>query len=220
MVRPGLFRFPLLRTAAIRSVFRLNSTPILPVSSIRTGTLRPAANAGFRYFHRSKPRLSSDSTGHEHEKDEAKLTFSQRLKHLIKSYGWYALGVYIIISTIDFGVAFAAVNLIGAEHVSRVAASAKESVYGIISSRPMEPGREEMDHAVAHSQPGGREGLYAMIVLAWTIHKTLFMPIRVGLTAAFTPRIVNWLKSRGWTGSQGTRRAAEELRQRIRRDRD
>jgi hypothetical protein len=101
------------------------------VSSTRTGALRPAANAGFRYFHHSQPRLSSNSTGHEHEKDESKLTFSQRLKHLIKSYGWYALGVYFLISTIDFGVAFAAVNLIGAEHVSRVATSAKESVYGI-----------------------------------------------------------------------------------------
>lgn len=126
--------------------------------------------------------------------------------------------MYLFISTVDFGVAFAAVNLLGAEHVSRVAASAKESVYGILNSRPPEPGREEMNGAVTQSQPGGREGLYAMIVLAWTVHKTLFLPIRVGLTAAFTPRLVNWLRSRGWVGSQGTRKAAEELRQRIRRN--
>ena len=123
-------------------------------------------------------------------------------------------------STIDFSVAFAAVNLIGAEPVSRVAASAKESVYAIFNSRPPEPGREEMDKVVVQPQNGGQEGLYAMIVLAYTIHKTLFLPLRVGLTAAFTPRLVNWLRSRGWAGSQGTRRAAEELRQRIRRDRD
>ncbi|KAF9646577.1 hypothetical protein BDM02DRAFT_3118399 [Thelephora ganbajun] len=219
MVRPGLFRFPL-QTAAIRSVLRLNSTPILPVPSTHTGVLRPAANAGFRYFHHSQPRLSSSSSGGEYEKDEPKLTFSQRLKYLIKSYGWYALGVYFLISTIDFSVAFAAVNLIGAEHVSRVAASAKESVYAIFNSRPPEPGREEMDRAVAQSQTGGREGLYAMIVLAYTIHKTLFLPVRVGLTAVFTPRLVGWLRSRGWAGTQGTRRAAEEFKQRIRRDRD
>lgn len=223
MVRPGLFRFPLLRTASIRSVFRLNPTPILPVSSIRTVALRPAATSGFRYFHHSQPRLSSNSsnsTGHDHEQDESKLTFSQRIKHLIKSYGWYALGVYILISTIDFSVAFAAVNLIGAEPVSRVATSAKESVYAIFNSRPPEPGREDMDKAVGQSPTGGHEGLYAMIMVAYAVHKTLFLPIRVGLTAAFTPRLVNWLRSRGWTGSQGTRRAAEELKQRIRRDRD
>ena len=200
MVRPGLFRLPFLRTASIRSVFRLNSTPILPLSSTRNGTLRPATNTTYRYFHHSQPRLSSQSAEPQHEKDESKFTFSQRLKRLIKSYGWYALGVYLFISTVDFGVAFAAVNLLGAEHVSRVAASAKESVYGILSSRPPEPGREEMDGAVTQPQPGGREGLYAMIVLAWTIHKTLFLPVRVGLTAAFTPRLVNWLRSRGSGG--------------------
>ena len=222
MVRAGLFRFPLLRTAAIRSVFRLNSAPILPVSSTHThaGALRPAANAGFRYFHHSHPRLSSNPGGRENEKDEPNSTLSQRLKHLIKSYGWYALGVYLLIGAIDFTVAFAAVNLIGAEHVSRAAASAKESVYGIFNSRPPEPGREEMDRAVAQSQAGGQEGLYAMVVLAWAIHKTLLMPVRVGLTAAYTPRLVNWLRSRGWAGSQGTRRAADELRQRLRRDRE
>ena len=222
MVRPGLFRFPLLRTAAIRSAFRLSSAPILPVSSTQThtGALRPAANVGFRYFHHSQPRLSSNPDGHEYEKDESKLTLSQRLKHLIKSYGWYALGVYFLIGAIDFTVAFAAVNLIGAEHVSRAAASAKESVYGIFNSRPPEPGREEMDRAVAQSQAGGQEGLYAMVVLAWAIHKTVFMPVRVGLTAAYTPRLVDWLRSRGWAGSQGTRKAAQELRQRLRRDRE
>jgi hypothetical protein len=219
MVRPALLRLPFLRTAAIRSVFRLNSTPILPAPSTHAGALRPVASTGFRYFHNSHPRFTN-SAGHETAKDESKLTFSERLKHLIKAYGWYALGVYLLVGAIDFGVAFAAVNLIGAEHVSRVATAAKESVYGIFGSRPPEPGRDEMDRAVGHPHPGAREGLYAMIVLAWTVHKTLFLPVRVGLTAAFTPRLVNWLRSRGWAGSQGTRRAAEELKQRIRRDRD
>ena len=220
MVRPALLRFPFLRAATIRSVLRLDSAPILPAPSTHAGTLRPAAHPSFRYFHRSYPRFTSNSAGDETGKDESKLTFSERLKHLIKSYGWYALGVYFLIGALDFGVAFAAVNLIGAEHVSRVATAAKESVHGIFNSRPPEPGRDEMDRAVGQPHTGAREGLYAMIVLAWTVHKTLFLPLRVGLTAAFTPRLVNWLRSRGWTGSQGTRRAAEELRQRIRRDRD
>ena len=220
MVRPALFRFPFLRTAAIRSVFRLGSTPILPAPSTHAGALRPAANTTFRYFHHTRPRFTSNSAGQENEKDESKLTFSERLKHLIKSYGWYALGVYLLVGAVDFGVAFAAINLIGAEHVSRVTTAAKESVYGIFNSRPPEPGRDEMDRAVGQPYTGAREGLYAMIVLAWTVHKTLFLPLRVGLTAAFTPRLVNWLRSRGWAGSQGTRRAAEELRQRIRKDRD
>jgi hypothetical protein len=43
--------------------------------------------------------------------------------------------------------------------------------------------------------------------------------VRIGLTAAFTPRIVNWLRAKGWAGGAGTRRAVQEMRERL-RDRD
>ena len=72
-----------------------------------------------------------------------------------------------------------------------------------------------MDSA-SHAHGGGSEGIWAMVVLAYTIHKTLFLPVRVGLTAAVTPRLVGWLRSRGWAGSAGTKRAAQEMRERIR----
>lgn len=128
--------------------------------------------------------------------------------------------MYIVISVADFGVAFAGVNLLGAEYVSAVAASAKEWVLGFVSSRPPEPGREELDAVAAQTGAGGNEGLYAMLVLAYTVHKTLFLPVRVGLTAALTPRLVGWLRARGWAGGAGARRAAQEMRNRIRKDLD
>jgi hypothetical protein len=138
------------------------------------------------------------------------------LKHLIKSYGWYALGVYLVISALDFGVAFVGVNLLGAEYVSQAVAAIKGMVADTLHSRPAEPGRDEMEPIHNAQTKGGQEGLYAMIVLAYTIHKTLFLPVRVGLTAAFTPRLVRWLGNRGWAGGAGTRRAAHEMRERIR----
>jgi len=141
------------------------------------------------------------------------------LKHLIKSYGWYALGVYIVLSAVDFAVAFAGVNILGAEYAAKLAASVKEFAMSFIPSKPVDPGRDEMDSA-NHGTHGGSEGLYAMIVLAYTIHKTLFVPIRIGLTAAITPRLVGWLRSRGWAGSAGTKRAAQEMRERIRNRRE
>jgi N-terminal acetyltransferase 2 len=126
--------------------------------------------------------------------------------------------MYAVLSALDFGVAFAGINLLGAEHVSRVVASVKESVLAIVHSRPPEPGREEMDDPAAHAASGaGQDSLYAMLVLAYTIHKTLFLPVRVGLTAAFTPKLVGWLTRRGWVGSQGAKRAAAEMREKIRR---
>lgn len=105
----------------------------------------------------------------------------------------------------------------GAEHVSRVAASVKQAVAERIYSRPPDPGREGMDSITVQ---GGQEGLYATIVLAYTIHKTLFLPVRVGLTAALTPKLVGWLGRKGWVGGEGTRRAATEIRERMRRNRD
>jgi hypothetical protein len=57
-----------------------------------------------------------------------------------------------------------------------------------------------------------------MLVLAYIVHKT-FLPIRMGLTAVCTPRLVNWLRARGWVGGEGTRRAVQEMRDRL-RDRD
>lgn len=86
-------------------------------------------------------------------------TLSQRLKHLIKNYGWYALGIYAVITVVDFSVAFAAVNILGAEHASRLASAVKEYFMAFLPSRPPEPGREEMDSAAAHTAAGGVRGI-------------------------------------------------------------
>ena len=126
------------------------------------------------------------------------------------------MGVYIAIGFVDFGVAFAAVNVIGAEQVSRVTHAVKDYVTSFVHSAPTEPGKEDFEV----TPPGGREGLYAMIILAYTVHKTLFLPFRVGVTAAVTPKLVGWLGQRGWAGGQGTMRAAREMRERMRRRED
>jgi len=207
MIRRFLPRLRLFKT--------LRPSPILPLTGISlTRSSRPSNNRLFNHFPArltsSPPRSPLDDRPPLPENP----TLSQRLKHLIKSYGWYALGMYTVLSIADFAVAFAGVHLLGAEHVSRVAASVKEYVEGFIFTRPTEPGREGVENTPGHG--GSHEGLYAMIVLAYTIHKTLFLPIRVGLTAALTPKLVWWLGQRGWAGGAGTKRAANEMRERIR----
>ncbi|EKM54349.1 uncharacterized protein PHACADRAFT_258149 [Phanerochaete carnosa HHB-10118-sp] len=220
MVRNIILRIPVLRSLLPRV-----SRPLLPITRLAVATepqitlTRPGGRVSTRLLHHSSSRLSSSSSRDSSPGPDNNLppdaTLSQRLKHLIKSYGWYALGVYFLLSVADFTVAFAAVNILGAEHVARVAVSAKEVFAGLLPSRPAEPGRDEMDSA-SHAGSGGSEGIWAMVVLAYTIHKTLFLPVRVGLTAAVTPRLVGWLRSRGWAGSAGTKRAAQEMRERIR----
>lgn len=206
----------------------IRSSPLLPLASrvgLRstspvslTGTSRPSNARLFNHFSARLTSSPPQSPIDDRPTLPPNATLSQRLKHLIKSYGWYALGVYVILTVVDFGVAFAGVNLLGAEQVSRVAASIKGYVTGLIYTRPTEPGREEVESA--SSQGSSQEGLYAMVMLAYAIHKTLFLPIRVGLTAALTPKLVGWLGRRGWAGGAGTKRAAKEMRERMRKPRD
>ncbi|THH03913.1 hypothetical protein EW145_g5911 [Phellinidium pouzarii] len=224
---PPRIPLPGLRTFIPRVSFV--SRPLLPLTSRLASpslqssgfiSTRSSWHHRFRMFSYSPLRSSSPSSpGHESGSAPGTgASLSQRLKHLIKTYGWYALGVYVVLSTIDFAVAFAVINVLGAEQVSRFTHVIKDRLSSFVHSRPLEPGAQELEIEPA----GGREGLYAMLVLAYTVHKTLFLPVRVGLTAAFTPRFVGWLTRRGWTGGEGARRAGRELRERVRggRDRD
>lgn len=195
-------------------LFRVN-TPLLPTAT-RLGprSISPTSVSRVSLSHHygsSGPRLTSTSTRPTPPPDA---TVSQRLRHLVKSYGWYALGVYLVFSALDFSVAFVGIRLLGAEQVSQAAAYVKQLVFGLFQNKPAEPGRDEIENPSTGN--GSQEGLYAMLILAYTIHKTVFLPVRVGLTAALTPRIVGWLRARGWAGSEGARRAAREARERIR----
>ncbi|KDR75419.1 hypothetical protein GALMADRAFT_98890 [Galerina marginata CBS 339.88] len=210
------------RLHVLRSLAPRVSAPLLPITNIRlarsalTNTPRVPQ---IRLFTRSSARLTSRSpspTTHPQNALPPDASMSQRLKHLIKTYGWYALGVYLVIGALDFGVAFVGINLLGAQYVSQVVASVKTMVGSVLHSKPAEPGKDEMESINNPHANGGQEGLYAMLVLAYTIHKTLFLPVRVGVTAAVTPRLVGWLTRRGWSGASGARRAGQEVRERIR----
>ena len=225
-MRRMLHRLPLFRTIVPRI-----SRPILPITSriasleTRTRTLTGSLRiAPFRTMHTTTPvRLSSPSR--TSSPDDAKeppggsSSLSQRLKALMKAYGWYAVGMYAAVSVVDFAAALAGIHLLGADYVSSLAASAKAWLLGLVYSRPAEPGRDEMEEMTRNAVTGGgQEGLYALLVLAYIVHKML-LPLRIGLTAVLTPRFVNWLRVRGWTGGEGTRRAIQEMKERL-RDRD
>ncbi|KAH8119385.1 hypothetical protein DFH11DRAFT_1501009 [Phellopilus nigrolimitatus] len=218
--------FPGLRLFVPRVSFI--SRPLLPFTS-RIASARPAPSLAARSIWCPQLRMFSHSPARSDSRSPSPspssgpesgpgpdATLTQRLKHLIKAYGWYALGVYLVLSTLDFTVAFAAINVLGADQVFRVTHAIKDYASSFIHSTPPEPGAQELESA----PQSGREGLYAMLVLAYTVHKTLFLPIRVGLTAAVTPKLVGWLTRRGWAGGEGTKRAAREMRERVRRGRD
>jgi hypothetical protein len=153
--------------------------------------------------------LSSYPSHTEHKYgDLAKdATWGQRLKYLIKKYGWYALGVYSVVGIVNFGVTFAAVSWLGAERVAGAAAAIKSAMY--------REAVEDVEQTAARAEEAERDGMYATAVIALMLHKTLLLPLRVGVTAAFTPKLVGFLRARGWAGPRGTLQASREMRQKA-----
>ena len=136
-----------------------------------------------------------------------------KFKTLMRKYGWATVVVYLLFSVVDFGIAFFAINLVGAEHVRRGQDYVLDTlVYGtkrdneLIKQGTAEANgvlsflkdwldrhKEKEREQAKESKKGGSSGMAATAVLAYTIHKTLFLPLRLGATAAATPAIVRWV---------------------------
>ena len=117
--------------------------------------------------------------------------------------------MYLFLGVFDFGISFGLIHIVGAEHVREYVRRAKELVWG-------PPDVIEAAETTAAAKKGGNEGLYATILLAYAVHKTLFLPFRVAGVAAVTPPLVRWLRTKGWAGAAGSRRAVNEMQDKLR----
>lgn len=134
-----------------------------------------------------------------------------RFKVLAKKYGWYAFGMYWILSTIDFTLSFAVVHGVGAERIEPLLASSLRRFrlwrHGEDETAKLEQ-EDVVRRAEVKKETEGKGGkgywnsrmFWAEVAIAYTIHKTLLLPFRAGLTAAWTPKVVKWLRARGWAG--------------------
>ena len=84
---------------------------------------------------------------------EPSLSLSQRLKKLSREYGWSALGVYLLLSALDFPFCFIAVRWLGTERIGRWEHVALEWIWRVIPY-PF-PTKQEMA-AAAEEYPGVR----------------------------------------------------------------
>jgi hypothetical protein len=188
-----------LRTARLASTAR----PI----SLRLPNSTPA-QLGLRLLSTSRPTLletslrrssqSGKSTKEQAEQAEEadsdapppKASLRERLKFLTRRYGWWALGVYLAASSVDFSLTFLAIHLLGADHIRSLEAQVR-------SSLGLEQRHDDPDSQDGKKQSGSST-IWTEAVLAYTIHKTLLLPVRVAFTAAVTPSFVKWLVKMGW----------------------
>ncbi|KAL8807147.1 MAG: hypothetical protein Q9200_004780 [Gallowayella weberi] len=104
---PSLHPSPFLRLLARN----INRRPVRHVLSKRFNSTKPPFNP--------TPQLGSP---------EPSLSFSQRLRKLSREYGWSAMGVYLLLSALDFPFCFLAVRWVGAERIGHYESVVIEAV--------------------------------------------------------------------------------------------
>ena len=226
----------MLRAGVLRVPGRLSSVRVIrsfPSSSVHTAVTRFASGASYRNVATASPVLTSARTfssappptpqqtvapnlgaskPHAEHSDKhsvfRRLSFYQRFKTIMKLYGWWALGIYSLLSGIDLTLTFAGIHFLGGEHVEELEALLYKWIGPMLKKlkKEEEPKENtfftyvkgwftteekanEMEHLIAR--------LSGEFVLAFAIHKTFLVPVRAGLTILITPGIVRWLIKRG-----------------------
>ena len=129
----------------------------------------------------------------------------ERFRAIMRNYGWWALGVYMIMSGVDMTFAFVCVHFAGGDKVKELENKARQA-FGISKKDMKQPSGSDDSDAKSFLQVIAADKetkeliaqLTTEFVIAFGIHKTLFLPVRAGITAAITPRLVRWLIKRGW----------------------
>ncbi|WVN86062.1 uncharacterized protein L203_101220 [Cryptococcus depauperatus CBS 7841] len=212
--------------SAVASLALPRSRPVVQLSTLvvyrrNAGRLSMTSSRGWRYS-------STYSEGpHGPDSSEPKTAYA-RFKVLTKKYGYWAIGMYLFLSTIDFSFCFILVHSLGAERIAPMMDSAKELYrskrYGKeeaermkIEDQARRKEEEEAEKRQGKKNNGSWFGktFWAEAVLAYTLHKTALLPIRAGLTVAWTPKFVGWLTKRGWVGKGGLTRAASHAQTKV-----
>ncbi|KAF9574790.1 hypothetical protein EC968_005576 [Mortierella alpina] len=134
-----------------------------------------------------------------------KLGFMDKMKQMIKQYGYTGVAVYFGISMIDLAATFVIVKAAGMDKIEKAQDWVLENIGGYFGykAKPHEerhPQDADLDN-VDDEQVGAiynkASGLWSVFVIAYGIHK-LLVPLRVVATGMITPPLVKWLVKRGW----------------------
>jgi hypothetical protein len=144
------------------------------------------------------PKLSSIISSPELLKSARVEPKPSKMKELTKKYGAAGVLVYLCVGCVDLGITFGAIQLVGLEKVKVLEEGVLDVVYstgekfGIKRKEPT-----NVEDAVVKSED--TPSFASVFLLAYGIHKTLLLPVRLGITAAITPAIVRKLHQLGWT---------------------
>ncbi|OBA24414.1 hypothetical protein METBIDRAFT_10556 [Metschnikowia bicuspidata var. bicuspidata NRRL YB-4993] len=137
------------------------------------------------------------------------------IKALVKEYGYSALGVYLTLSALDLPVCYLLVHSMGKEEIERYENQVKQyfgfgkldaELREIQQINKLEEEHQDKISAASEKMPMFSWFSWTEFAIAYGIHKSVFIFVRLPLTAAFTPTIVRGLRS--WGFKIGTDRLA------------
>ncbi|KAL8742966.1 MAG: hypothetical protein Q9190_004626 [Brigantiaea leucoxantha] len=203
----------------------LSPSPILQLFARNTNRT-PVRHLLARRFNSSKPP-PLNPTPHLGS-PEPSLSLSQRLRKLSREYGWSALGVYLLLSALDFPFCFLAVRWLGTDRIGRWESAIVSTFWKLVqypwesgqNSQPVEseklrkkveeyaeidPGADAVgvpayDHGVKEAELLNKsENASIWTQLALAYAiHKSFIFIRVPVTAAILPKVVKTLRRWGW----------------------
>ncbi|KAF2809273.1 uncharacterized protein BDZ99DRAFT_357808, partial [Mytilinidion resinicola] len=166
----------------------------------------------FLRFKSSKPSTPSPNPTPQLGSPEPSLSLSQRMRKLSREYGWTVVGVYGLLTVLDFPFCYMAVKLLGTDRIGRYEHAAIEAFWSLVHIPfPDVHKKKEAIGGEGSLEATAREGevvteaavskteatIWTTLALAYAVHKSLIF-IRVPLTAAVTPKVVKTLRGWGW----------------------
>lgn len=124
-----------------------------------------------------------------------------KLKGLAKKYGVVGVLVYLGVGVVDLGVTFGIIQVAGLDKVKALEKGVLDVMYNTgekFGMKKKQPALIESDSHVVLNNEQDTPSLASVFLLAYGIHKTLLLPVRLGITTAITPAIVRKLHQMGW----------------------
>ncbi|KAF7722984.1 hypothetical protein EC973_002454 [Apophysomyces ossiformis] len=122
-----------------------------------------------------------------------------KLKQLAQKYGAAGVLVYLGIGCVDLGVTLVTIELLGHDKVKRLEKTVMDGFKDIKSRVGLGGEVEPTQTAIQEEHEDNERPSFASVfLLAYGIHKTVFLPVRLTITAAITPAVVRKLQALGW----------------------
>ncbi|KAF2864070.1 hypothetical protein K470DRAFT_254399 [Piedraia hortae CBS 480.64] len=130
---------------------------------------------------------------------------TSRFKELSRKYGYAAVGVYLGLSVLDFPLCFLAVQWLGTDRIAQAEHAVVKAFWQLVGSvgldmrsNKQEEAPSDVSEIEADVKSGKRDAsIWTQLLLAYGVHKSLIF-FRIPLTAAVTPKLVKFLRARGW----------------------